>query len=96
MPGGDGTGPLGNGANTGWGRGPCRGGRGVGWGRRNRFGATGEPGWMRQTQTRPPVADVKSPAGTEQEWLEQRSAMLRAEQQQVVARLAELERERAD
>jgi len=111
MPGGDGTGPLGNGANTGWGRGPCRGfqrprfgaggasgrgGRGGGRGWRNRFWATGTPGWMLRAPTRTADAGMKSPVETELEWLEQRSASLQAEQQQVAARLAELERERAD
>ena len=33
MPGGDGTGPWGQGPGTGWGRGPCGGGRGFGRGR---------------------------------------------------------------
>jgi hypothetical protein len=99
MPGGDGTGPLGRGANTGWGRGACRrfqrqtfgrgggfgrGGIGGGWGWRNRFWANGEPGWMQGTPNRP-AADM------ELEWLEQRSASLRAEQQQIEARLEELQ-----
>ena len=56
MPGGDGSGPMGMGAMTGWGNGFCTGVRqmvrgNVAWwggrrGRRNRFWATGLPGWM--------------------------------------------------
>lgn len=63
MPGFDGTGPMGRGPMTGGGRGYCAipmdsgagelpnrgfyGGRGAGRGRRNRFYATGMPGWLR-------------------------------------------------
>ena len=111
MPGGDGTGPLGNGANTGWGRGPCRGlqrsgfghggafvrgGRGGGRGWRNRFWASGTPGWMRGTTTQPAVAGMEPAVDTERAWLEQRSAALQTEHQQIKDRLAEINRERAD
>ncbi len=106
MPGGDGTGPPGRGANTGWGRGACRGlqrqgfGHGGGFsgggGRRNRFWATGTPGWMSGTTTQPPVAGMEPTVEPGREWLEQRAVLLRTEQQQIEARLAELERERAD
>lgn len=49
MPGGDGTGPTGQGPMTGWGRGRCGGGRGAGrgrglgrgWGAGGRFGDAG-------------------------------------------------------
>lgn len=65
MPGGDGTGPMGRGAMTGWGRGWCRGGgawggpgrgsrwaggRGLGWGRTGRW--AGEAPWDPDTQRR--------------------------------------------
>ena len=63
MPGGDGTGPMGQGAMTGRAMGYCAGndapgfstggGRGLGrgrggWGRRNMFYATGQTGWQRR------------------------------------------------
>ncbi len=111
MPGGDGTGPFGNGAETGWGRGPCRGlqrkgfgrgrndrgeGRGGGRGRRNRFWAGGTQGWMRGRTTQPPDAGMEATVEPEREWLEQRSAVLRTEQRQIRDRLAELKGERAD
>ncbi|MDX2438615.1 MAG: DUF5320 domain-containing protein [Acidobacteriota bacterium] len=101
MPGGDGTGPLGRGTNTGWGRGGCRGlerqgfGRGGGFGGgggwRNRFWATGTPGRLRGTWNQPAHPGMEPATDTELEWLEQRSASLRAEQQQIEARVEELQ-----
>lgn len=104
MPGGDGTGPLGFGARTGWGRGLCRGfqrqgwvrsgavgggGRGGGWSWRHRFWARGAPEWTDETTTVPPFE-------SEKRWLEQRCDALGAELEQISTRLADLERDRAD
>jgi hypothetical protein len=110
MPGGDRTGPMGGGRMTGWGRGFCgesqmpgfggggfgdqgrgfgRGGGGGGWGWRNRFWATGAPGWVPGAWA-PPTVDA------ELQWLERRSAELEAEQEQIKARLGELETGRDD
>lgn len=115
MPGGDGSGPMGRGAMTGWGRGLCsepdgppfaRGGnggqgrglgRGVGGGgrgRRNRFWATGIPGRMRGAAVPPAFAGAKPPVDTRRQILEQRSAALEVELQEIKARLGELEAER--
>lgn len=78
------------------GRGFGRGGGGGGWGWRNRFWATGTPGWMREAPSPPAFAGAQSTEDTERRWLEQRSAALDAEQKQVKTRLGELEAERDD
>ena len=78
------------------GRGFGRGGGGGGWGWRNRFWATGTPGWMRGAPPPPASAGAESTEDTERQWLEQRSAALEAEQKQVKTRLDELEAERDD
>ena len=101
MPGGDGTGPMGRGNMTGWGRGACRGLQRQGFGRRegfaggggwrNRFRTTGVPGWLRQTWNRAAHPGIEPATDTESEWLERRAASLRAEQQQIEARLEEIE-----
>jgi hypothetical protein len=68
MPAFDGTGPLGQGPMTGRGRGYCMtyrrpgygnayGGFGFGRGRRNRFWATGLPGWQRNQAPYPGYAE---------------------------------------
>ncbi len=67
------------------------GGNGAGWGLRNRFRTTGTPRRMRGAWDQPTFADVDPGVDTELEWLEQRSATLRVEQQQIKARLEELE-----
>jgi hypothetical protein len=96
MPGGDGTGPMGRGAMTGWGRGGCHGlqrqgfGRGGGGGWRNRFRATGTPGRIRGIWNQPVDPGTQTASDTELEWLERRSASLRAEQQQIENRLEEI------
>ncbi len=78
------------------GRGFGRGGGGGGWGWRNRFWATGTPGWMRGAAPPPAFTGAESTADTELQWLEQRSAALEAEQNQVTTRLGELKAERDD
>lgn len=72
------------------------GGWGGGWGWRNRFRATGAYGWMRRTAVSSAFAGAEPTADTELRWLERRSAELEAEQQQIKARLGELEAERND
>ena len=72
------------------GRGFGRGEGGGGWGRRNRFRATGRPGWMGGTWAPPEFAGAAQTPNTELRWLEQRSAELEAEQEQIKARLGEL------
>ncbi len=84
------------GGGGGGGRGFGRGGGGGGFGWRNRFSATGTPGWMRGAAAPPAFAGAESMADTELQWLEQRSAVLEAEQKQVRTRLGELEAERDD
>lgn len=103
MPGGDGTGPTGMGAMTGWGRGVCGrpgGARGVydrnefggGRGRRNRFWAPDRAGWNRGRPMAPQQAEEES----ERKWLEERSAALEAEQRNIRARLDELHGTQSD
>ncbi len=84
------------GGGGGRGRGFGRGGGGGGFGWRNRFWATGTPGWMRGAAVPPAFAGAESTADTELQWLERRSAALDAEQEQIKARLGELETERDD
>ena len=104
MPGGDGTGPMGTGTMTGWGRGFCgeqhatgaeRGGGGGG-GRRNRFWATGARGWMPGPGASPTPADAAPTPEGELQWLIQRAAALESEQEQISARLSELNQESGD
>jgi len=80
---------------VGRGRGFGRGGGG-GWGQRNRFWATGTPGSMRGAAVPPDFADAEPTADTELQWLGRRSAALEAEQQQIKARLDELDGKRTD
>ena len=80
----------------GGGRGFGRGGGGGGWGWRNRFWATGTPGWMRGQWVPPAYAGAEPTADTELQWLERRSTELEAEQEQIKARLGELITERDD
>ena len=104
MPGGDGTGPLGISARTGWGRGLCRGlqrpgsgrgavfgsgGQGCGWSWRNRFWSRSAPEWLDETMDQPPFE-------SETRWLDHRLAAIRAELQQITARLDDLQRGRVD
>jgi len=107
MPGGDGTGPTGMGPMTGWGRGVCKrpGGagrgynrdvRGGGWGRRNRFWSTGRAGWNRWAPPDPSRAEAASAPDSERRWLEERSAALEAEHENIRARLEKLGGERND
>jgi hypothetical protein len=70
------------------GSGPGAGG-GRGW--RHQFRATGLPGWRREGWAPPGSAGVEPTADTEQQWLEQRAAELEAEQEQIKARLNQLE-----
>jgi len=80
------------------------GGRGRGFGRagaggrgwRNRFWATGTPGWMRGAAVPPAFAGAEPTADTELQWLEQRSTELEAEQERIKARLGKLITERDD
>ncbi len=108
MPGGDGTGPLGQGPLTGRAAGFCADyevpgfanpipgrGRGMGRGfgapvgggrgRRNRFFATGQPGWMRDS-----APSAGEPA-TEQETLRNQIQALQSQLNQVQNRLSELD-----
>lgn len=78
------------------GRGFGRGEGGGGWGRRNRFRATGAYGWMRGRWAPPAYAGAEPTADTELQWLDQRSAELEAEQEQIKARVGELEAKRGD
>jgi len=78
------------------GRGYGRGGGGGGWGWRNRFWATGAPGWMRGAWVPPALADAGSMADTERQWLERRATDLDAERKAVAERLAELDAERGE
>ena len=78
------------------GRGFGRGGGGGGWGWRNRFWATGTPGWMRGAAVPPAFAGAEPMADTEKQWLEQRAAALEAEREQIEMRLGELEAARDD
>ncbi len=80
----------------GGGRGLGRGGGGGGWGWRNRFWATGTPGWMRGAAVPPAFAGAEPAADTELQWLEQRSTELETEQERIKARLGELITERDD
>jgi hypothetical protein len=75
----------GGGGGRGMGRG-FGGGGGRGW--RNRFYATGQPGWLR----RDPVMEAPQPAGTEQEMLRNRADELQAELQDIRQRLDALEK----
>ena len=89
------------GAFGGWGRGYGRGGGGDGgggggWGWRNRFWATGVPGSMRTEPVAPTFADAEPMADTELRWLTQRAAALETEQEQIRARLSELNEEPSD
>ena len=103
MPRGDGTGPMGAGPMTGralgnragvggpgFVRGPGGGfGRGGGRGQRNRFYATGLPGWMRGG--RGAVSPVGAPpTGTEKQWLENQAQALQTRLDEVRQRLSEL------
>lgn len=122
MPGGDRTGPLGNGPLTGRGAGFCRGfgipgffsrwtggrrggGRGFGFGGggygrgwRNRFFATGVPGWASGRENAEPFYPATGRAtssGTwEKSYLEEQAQLLRSELADIDERLAELKVER--
>ncbi|MGD8439621.1 MAG: DUF5320 domain-containing protein [Holophagae bacterium] len=98
MPGGDGTGPMGMGAMTGWGRGPCRG---SGWAhvagggfRRPGRGAGGGLGWRHRFWAGEPSVGSSRGAGfdrlSERRWLEHRAAELDDELGRIRARLDEL------
>jgi len=84
-----------------------RGGRGVwgggfgrrgggGGGRRNRFWATGARGWMPGPGASPTPADAAPTPEGELQWLIQRAAALESEQEQISARLSELNQESGD
>lgn len=100
MPGGNGTGPMGQGPMTGRGAGYCAGfgmpgyanpgfgygmGRGYGRGRRNWFWATGLPGWARGGAGF--VAQAAPQPVTEQDELE----MLRAQSEQMQRNLQQIQ-----
>ncbi len=111
MPGFDGTGPLGRGPLTGWGRGfciaPAYGGRagyfrgfGGGWGHgwRNRYYATGIPGWAYE---RGFARGWWNPAPAwnreeEMEFLENRARWLERELEDIRQRVEELKKEQED
>ena len=71
-------------------------GYGVGWGRRNRFRAADTPGRIRGAVAPPDFAEPGSAADTELQWLERRYEALKAEQQQIKARLDQLVGEQTD
>ena len=104
MPGRDGTGPVGMGAMTGRGAGMCarvgmsgyenavpgRGfGMGYGRGRRNRFYATGQPGWMRFGGYAGP--DRNPDTGMERQSLKSQADALQSELNAIKKRLSEIE-----
>ena len=95
MPMGNRTGPWGVGHPMGWREGPCRGPFGGvgrhGW--RNRYHATGLPGWMRGGLPGRDVAPEVSAVPSEREHLRRHADMLESELRWVRARLAELEHE---
>ena len=78
------------------GRGFGRGGGGGGWGWRNQFRATGMPGWMRVGSVAPTFSGAEPTADIELQWLERRSAVIEAEQEQIKAHLSGLKAERDD
>jgi hypothetical protein len=96
MPGGNGTGPMGMGPMTGWGRGGCArpagGGRNAGaWGGRgwrNRFYASGFPGWQR-TYANQPGIDRKE----ESALLKEQAEYLSGELDAIRSRITALEQE---
>ena len=115
MPGGDRTGPLGQGPITGRGAGYCRGygmagsanlgrsggwgaGRGAGFGRggygrgwRNRFLATGVPGWAWNRGGVGATQSFRDPSrGQERRYLEEQAEALKSELAEIDRRLAEL------
>ena len=105
MPGGDRTGPMGGGPLTGGGFGYCatspergfsrngiggrQGGFGRGHGRRNRFWATGRPGWLRAVDWEDPI--LPRDVAAERSDLQHETAALEAELQRLRARIEELE-----
>ncbi|MFA4984894.1 MAG: DUF5320 domain-containing protein [Candidatus Omnitrophota bacterium] len=107
MPGFDTTGPRGQGPMTGGARGYCamavagagraypRGsyGRGGARGRRNRYYATGLPGWVRAEQGMQAFGGFAGPAAGEDEMgiLKGQAEMLRQELQDIQARIEALE-----
>ena len=111
MPGFDGTGPMGMGAMTGGVRGFCNpsgrdfgrqgpmsrpgwgGGRGRGY--RNRYWATGLPGWMRSGPTGPTGSPFAAPYTREQEMnsLKDQAAFLKDELDAINSRLRDIEPE---
>jgi hypothetical protein len=108
MPGRDRTGPMGMGMMTGRGAGVCarvgmsgyenaglpRGfGMGYGRGRRNRFYATGQPGWMRFGGYAGP--DQNPDPGMERQSLKNQAEALQKELNAIKKRLSEIETEAA-
>ncbi|MBW1769517.1 MAG: DUF5320 domain-containing protein [Deltaproteobacteria bacterium] len=111
MPGFDGSGPRGMGSMTGGARGLCNpygrdlvqrspmsqpgwsGGRGRGY--RNRYWATGLPGWMRSGPTGPTGASFAAPYTREQEMgsLKEQAAFLKDELDAINSRLRDIESE---
>jgi hypothetical protein len=104
MPGRDRTGPMGIGAMTGRGAGICakagmpgyqnsgpgKGfGLGYGHGRRNRFYATGQPGWMRFGGNAGPYQNPDS--GMERQSLKNQAEELQSELNAIKKRLSEIE-----
>ena len=104
MPGRDQTGPMGVGAMTGRGAGICarvgmsgyentvtgRGfGMGYGRGRRNRFYATGQPGWMRFGWSAGP--NQNPDLGMERQSLKSQTEVLQSELNAIKKRLSEME-----
>lgn len=79
---------------AGWGGGYGRGGYGRGW--RNRWFATGVPGWAWSPSyaAASPVNATRSSAGSERGWLEEQAAFLRSELAEIDRRISELKTEK--
>jgi len=78
-----------------WGGGFGRRGGGCG-GQRNRFWATGARGWMPWSGGLPTPAGAEPTPESELRWLTQRAADLEVEQENISARLSELNQESGD
>lgn len=97
MPMGDGTGPYGMGPRMGRHEGHCHGPYGGFGGHewRNRYHATGVPGWLRGGRPGRFVAPEVPPFPSERDGLRRQAEMLEVELRRVRARLDELEQEQS-